>query len=281
MKIGIVGLGLMGASFGRTVLKNTEALVYGYDISQSVMLKAGLLNAISAPLDDKNVKEIDLLVISVFERDFCSVAKKYLPHLKDGAIVMDFCGIKRPIVECMKKLKEEYPQITFIGGHPMAGREYSGIDHSITTLFNKASMILTPVQDDIFVEDWLKKFFLSLGFEKVVITDAENHDKNIAFTSQLCHIVSNAFIKSPTAEDHVGFSAGSYKDLTRVAKMNPDMWTELVLDNGDFALKELDILIENLLKYRKAIADKDQQLIRQLFAEGNQIKLKIDSGKNK
>ena len=163
----------------------------------------------------------------------------------------------------------------------MAGREFSGIDHSQATLFNKASMILVPLTDNIFIESQLKQLFLSIGFEKVVVTDSATHDKNIAYTSQLCHIVSNAFIKSPTAEKHFGFSAGSYKDMTRVARMNSDMWTELVFDNGDFVLEELDTLIDNLQKYRTAIATKNEQQLKKLFSDGNNRKLQIDLGKNK
>ncbi len=144
MNIAIIGLGLMGASFGRTLLKNTEHTVYGLDKSESVMLKAQLLNAITKPLDKDNAKEVDLLIVSVFPRDFKTVTQGFLPYLKKGATVMDFCGIKRTVVKDMKDLSKEYPDINFIGGHPMAGREFSGIDHSVTTLFNKASMILTP-----------------------------------------------------------------------------------------------------------------------------------------
>lgn len=279
MKIGIIGLGLMGASFGRTVKKLTENKVYGYDLSDNVMLKADLLGAIDGTLDEETAGEIDLLIVSVFARDFKSVCLKFLPHLKDGATVIDFCGVKRTVVKEMKNLAKDFPNVNFIGGHPMAGREFSGIDHSITTLFNKASMILTPVTQDIFVESNVKQFFLSLGFEKVVVTDAEDHDKNIAFTSELCHIVSNAFIKSPTAITHDGFSAGSYKDLTRVARMNPKMWTELVMDNSDNVLTELNILLENLNEYKKAIEQKDEEKLRNLFDEGNARKLQIDIGK--
>ena len=281
MKIGIVGLGLMGASFGRALHKTTNHTVYGCDINENVTLKAQLLSAIDKPLTLKNACKLDMLVISVYPRNFKEVAEKYLPYLKKGAILLDFCGNKRNILSQMKSLSKNYPDVVFIGGHPMAGREFSGIDHSQSSLFNKASMILVPVSDNIFIESELKQLFLSIGFEKVVVTDATTHDKNIAFTSQLCHIVSSAFIKSPTAEQHFGFSAGSYKDMTRVARMNSDMWTELVFDNGDYVLKELDTLIDNLKEYRTAIKDKNEQQLKQLFNDGNNRKLQIDIGRNK
>ncbi len=277
MKIGIVGLGLMGASFGRTILKRTDNQVYGYDLDDGVMLKAELLNAMTSALDKDNAKEIDVLVISVYPNSFLEVAKTYLPLLKKGATVIDFCGVKREIVQIMSSLSQEYPNVNFIGGHPMAGREFSGIDHSVTTMFDKASMLLTPVKADIFAVGKVKEFFLNVGFNEVIVTDAKTHDEVIAFTSQLCHIVSNAFIKSPTAQNHYGYSAGSYKDMTRVARLNPQMWTQLMLLNCDKLGEELDVLIKNLNEYKNALDNKDEQKLNELLSEGNQLKLAIDS----
>ena len=281
MKVGIVGLGLMGASFGRTVKNKTQDTVYGFDRDQTVMLKASLINCIDGELSKETLPEIDLLIISVYTRDFSSVAKEYLPYLKEGATVLDFCGNKSSVCKSMKVLSKKYDKINFIGGHPMAGREFSGIDHSIKTLFEKASMILVPIKADIFTIESIKKYFLILGFGEVVFTDAENHDKTIAFTSQLCHIVSNAYIKSETAKEHHGFSAGSYRDLTRVARLNPKMWSELMMDNSEKLSSELDTLIENLKKYQSALVKKDEKELENLLQEGNLLKLEIDARKNK
>ena len=161
----------------------------------------------------------------------------------------------------------------------MAGREYSGIEHSSVVLFDKAAMILVPVKADIFTLDKVKEFYINVGFDKVTITDAEFHDKVIAYTSQLCHIVSNAFIKNAQANNRSGFSAGSFKDLTRVARMNPALWTELIAANRDNALIELDEFITNLTEYRTAIADGDYARLSRLFSEGNERKIKIESEK--
>lgn len=281
MKIGIVGLGLMGASFGRTVRAKEKGTVYGADISEDTILKAELIGAIDGVLDVKTASEIDLLVISVYPRDFRKVAESYLPYMKKGSVVLDFCGIKRTVCEEMKELSASYPDINFVGGHPMAGREYSGIDHSVTTLFERASMLMIPVRTDIFAEEQLKAFFLSLGFGSVVFTTAETHDEIISFTSQLCHIVSNAFIKSPVAQEHHGFSAGSYRDLTRVARLHPRMWSQLMIDNKDKLKPELDLLIENLKKYSDALGQSDEKALENLLAEGNDLKLKIDARRNK
>lgn len=276
MKIGIVGLGLMGGSFGRTLTKKTSHKVFGFDINKNVMLKGEMIGAYHQELTVENAKELDLLIISVFEDAFSSCVEQFLPYLKKGAIVCDFCGIKRRIVAKMQEYAKNYTDIIFIGGHPMAGREFSGIEHSTTTLFDKASMILCPVNADIYTLESFKRFFLDLGFSDVVFTDSQNHDKMIAYTSQLCHIVSNAFIKNDTAKEHFGYSAGSYKDLTRVAKLNPKMWSSLMINNKDVLSDELKELIENLNLYLQALEKGDQDMLEKLLSDGNERKLAID-----
>ena len=278
MKIGIIGLGLMGGSFGRTLVKKGYT-VFGYDVNPDTMLKAELMRAFTAPLDENNAGEVDLLVSAVNPKVFEIATEKFLPLLKSGAVVSDFCGVKRVTVAVMKTWAEKYKDLNFIGGHPMAGREFSGIEHSSIVLFEKASMILVPVKADIFTLDKIKEFYLSAGFERVVITDAEHHDKVIAYTSQLCHIVSNAFIKNAQADNRSGYSAGSFRDLTRVARMDPALWTELIALNRDNALNELDELIASLNKYRAAIEKGDDEELSRLFKEGNDRKIKIESDK--
>ena len=274
-KIGIVGLGLMGASFGRLLVREGYE-VFGWDRSPSVMEKALLAKAYSEPLTKETAKTLDLLVIAIYPRDFEEAARAYLPYMKEGAAVLDFCGDKRVVTSAMKKLSAEYPSVFFCGGHPMAGREYSGVEHSSVRLFDGASMIFVPVTENLFALSELKKFFMDLGFGGVVVTTAENHDKMIAYTSQLCHIVSNAFIKSETAKTHGGYSAGSYRDLTRVARLSPDMWSALMTDNAEYLKEELDGLIRNLQKYSDALGAKDETELRDLLAEGDQIKREID-----
>ena len=278
MTIGIIGLGIMGGSFGRALVKKGYT-VLGYDVNPDVMLKAELMRAFSAPLTKDNAGEADLLVAAVNPDKFEKAITPFLPLLKSGATISDFCGVKRPIVKTMRELSKEFTDLNFIGAHPMAGREYSGIEHSSITLFEKASMILVPVKADIFLLDKIKGFCLSVGFSRVVLTDASHHDAVIAYTSQLCHIVSNAFILNKQAENRLGYSAGSFRDLTRVARLNPEMWTKLIAFNRDNALKELDELIGNLNKYRKAIAEKDYSALSGLFAAGNERKILIEQGK--
>ena len=274
-KVGIVGLGLMGASFGRVLVKNGYE-VYGADKSDAVMQKALLAGAYTEPLDEKNAAEVDLLVVAIFPRAFEEAVRRYLPFLKKGAVVSDFCGNKRIVAQAMKKLSAGRGDVVFVGGHPMAGREYSGVEHSSVRLFDGASMILVPVTEDLFALSELKKFYLSLGFGEVVVTTPEQHDKMISYTSQLCHVVSNAFIKSESAKTHGGYSAGSYRDLTRVARLNPDMWAELMMDNRDYLKGELDGLIRSLQAYSDALGKGEEEKLRALLAEGDRIKREID-----
>ena len=276
MNIGLIGLGLIGGSFGRTLTKKTSHKVYGFDISDTVMLKAEMLNAFHEKLTAQNAKDLDMLILSVYPDYFEDAVEKFLPHLKKGAIVSDFSGVKGVIIDKMKEYKNLYPDLVFIGGHPMAGREFSGIEHSVTTLFDKAFMILVPINADIFTLSAVKDFYKEVGFLDVVITTAENHDEMIAYTSQLCHIVSNAFIKNQTAEKHLGYSAGSYKDLTRVAKLNPEMWSGLMTANKDKLKKELDEFISNLQKYSTALGSGSREELEILLKEGNDRKLSID-----
>ena len=273
--VGIVGLGLMGASFGRVLVKNGYE-VLGADKSDAVMQKALLAGAYTEPLTKENAGRADLLVVAVFPRDFEGVARTYLPYLKKGAVLSDFCGNKRIVAQAMQKLCSERSDLIYVGGHPMAGREYAGVEHSSVRLFDGASMILVPVTEDLFVLSELKKFYLSLGFAEVVITTPEKHDQMISYTSQLCHVVSNAFIKSESARTHAGYSAGSYRDLTRVARLNPTMWAELMTDNREYLKQELDGLIRSLKQYSDALGAGDEDKLRALLAEGDKIKREID-----
>ena len=234
MKIAIVGLGLIGGSLGRTIVKNTQHTVYAFDISHRAMLDGKLLNAYHYELDDNNIGDIDLIFFSLYPDSLDKALEEYCPLLKDGALVVDCCGNKRRIVNKMQDLAKTYKNLSFISSHPMAGREFSGVSHSTATLFDKASMILVPVKADIKTIQALKEFSLSIGFGSVVITNAKEHDRIIAYTSQLAHLVSSSYIKSPTAIQFMGFSAGSFRDMTRVARLSPEMWAELTTDNADF-----------------------------------------------
>ncbi len=273
MKIGIVGLGLIGGSLGRAIVSKTDDKVYAFDVDKKAMLSGKLLRAYDYELSDANISELDVIFFSLYPNALEKCLDEYCSKLKKGCLVADCCGNKRRVVSQMKKLSEKYPDLEFISTHPMAGREFSGVSHSTSTLFEKASMILVPVRATLKTIAMLKEYSLALGFGTVVMSTPEEHDEIIAFTSQLAHLVSSAYIKSDRATKFLGFSAGSFKDMTRVARLAPEMWAQLTLDNADFLVEELDSFIAHLNEYKQALKEKDQNKMRELLADGNERKL--------
>lgn len=275
MNIGIAGLGLIGGSLAKAY-KSAENTVYGFDSDDAVLGFAQMAGAIDGTLDYEKVGQCDVLLIALYPKDAVEYLNSIALYLSKEALVIDCCGVKRSVCNHCFEIAKRYG-FTFVGGHPMAGTHNSGFKFSKATLFKGASMILVPpVYDDIMLYDRIEKALAPVGFGKLTITTAEKHDAMIAFTSQMAHIVSNAFIKSPTAREHKGYSAGSYKDLTRVAWLNPDMWAELFLDNRDILIKELDIFMDSIGKYREALIKSDRTQLRELLNEGRTIKEELD-----
>lgn len=268
MKIAIFGMGLIGGSLGRAIIRYTENEVYGYDVDESALAKAALLNAQTAPLTKSDIRDIDIAIIALCPQATVDTMRELCPKLKRGATVIDTCGNKRKVVEEMQRLSVEYPDLNFVGAHPMAGREFSGIAHSSATLFERAYVILVPVTRDIGLLSEIKKLFVQIGAQDVEICSAEKHDEMIAYTSQLAHIVSSSYVKNDHSSTHAGFSAGSFRDLTRVAKLNPEMWTELFMDNRDNLICDIDVLISHLKEYRDTLEAGDSRLLSELLSDG-------------
>ena len=281
MKIAIVGLGLIGGSLGRAICSKTSDRVYAFDIDEKSMSTGRLLSAYHERLTDKNVGEMDVIIFSLYPDVLERELDSYCNKLKKGCLVVDLCGNKRRVVNQMQGLAEKHPHLEFISAHPMAGREFSGVSHSTTTLFDRASMILVPVKADIRTVKWLKEYSLALGFGKVVMSTAQEHDRIIAFTSQLAHLVSSAYVKSDQAQKSGGFSAGSFRDMTRVAKLSPEMWAELTLDNADHLTAELDKFIKHLTEYRDALSSGDKEQLVKLLEDGNRIKIDVEKTRRK
>lgn len=276
MKIGIVGLGLIGGSMAKAIRTRTEHDVYGYDIVESVQLKARLFDAIDGELTSETIDDMDIVLIALYPSAAIEYVEKNAARFKPSAIVMDLCGVKEVVCEPLRKIAAAHG-FTYIGTHPMAGREFSGFTYSTDSLFDGASMILVPFSGTaIETVQSVKQLFIQIGFTYIQISTPEEHDRMIAFTSQLAHVVSSAYIKSPTALNHIGFSAGSYKDMTRVAKLNEVMWTELFMDNPRYLTDEIDTLINNLRQYRDAIASGDRERVFALLKEGRERKAVID-----
>ena len=233
MKVGVAGLGLIGGSLAKAYAKS-GAVVYGYDGNRVVQDFAKLQGVLEGELNEDTVKECQLVLVALYPQVSIEFLKRIAPHVPKEALVMDCCGVKREICEVGFALAEEYG-FTFVGGHPMAGTQYSGYANSKEDMFVGAPMVVVPRErDDILLLDRVKKLLTPAGFSHVTVTTAEHHDEMIAYTSQMCHVISNAYVKSPRAQMHKGYSAGSYMDLTRVAWLNEHMWTDLFLENRDF-----------------------------------------------
>lgn len=275
MILGVVGLGLIGGSFAKAY-KEAGHTVYAYDIDKTILGYARLDGTVSKELDFDNIKDCDLILITTYIKAAAEYLEAAAPHIDRHTTVIDCLGVKKNICELGFKLAKEYG-FTYVGGHPMAGTQYSGYKHSRGNLYKNAPMVLVPpVYDDIEFLERIKKLLEPAGFGRLSVTTAEEHDRMIAFTSQMAHIVSNAYIKSPTAGSHKGFSAGSYKDLTRVARLNPRMWAELFMDNKENVLNELDWLIAFLAEYRDAILKDDEDELTRILKEGSDRKISID-----
>lgn len=275
MTVGILGLGLIGGSLARAYAKAGHT-VLACEKDEGILSFAQLAGIVSEELNDDNIGRCELILLSVYADASVLWMERNARHIHPDALVIDCCGIKEKICTHCFSLAEQYG-FTFVGGHPMAGSHYSGFKYSKSNLFQGAPMVIVPPRyDDPDLLTRVKAALSPCGFKSFSVTNAQAHDKMIAFTSQMPHIISNAFIKSPTALSHKGFSAGSYKDLTRVAWLNPQMWSELFLSNRENLLGELDILIRSLYEYRDAIDNRDSALLIQLLEDGKQRKEEVD-----
>ena len=275
MNVGIVGIGLIGGSLAKAYSSEGHT-VFGYDADEAICSFAQLSGAIGGVLDERTLALCDLILIAVNPGDAVAYLENAAPGIAKNTVVFDCCGVKRFVCDRAFPLAERYG-FTFVGGHPMAGSHKAGFKNSRANLFRGASMILVPpTYDDAALFGRIEELLKPVGFGRLTVTTASTHDEMIAFSSQMAHVVSNAFIKSPTAMGHKGFSAGSYLDLTRVARLNADMWAELFIENSDFLIRELDIFLAAVKSYRDALESGDGDVLRSLLEEGSRIKKELD-----
>ena len=276
MTIGIIGLGLIGGSMAKAFRRDPEAVILGMDTDERTMKATLLSQDVNDILTEERYGACDLILLATYPGGAVEWLQEHAAQIPSHVLVVDCLGVKEKICRLGFELAERYG-FTFVGGHPMAGTHNSGFWYAREDLFDGASMVLVPPEgsDDALIER-VKRCFAPVRFGVFTVTTAEKHDAMIAFTSQLAHVVSNAYIKSPTADAHAGFSAGSYRDLTRVAWLSPEMWTELFLENGEFLNREIDCLIDRLKEYRDAIAAGDRDTLYRLLDEGRMRKKMID-----
>lgn len=271
-KVTIAGLGLMGASLAKAIRKYTDCDVYGWNRTVAVTETAIAENVIIGKATDEVLADTDLLIVGLFPQSSIDYILKNVSKLKKGAIIVDIVGVKTTVIDAVEQVCKD-SGIIFIGGHPMAGLEVAGYSNSIANLYENASMILVPTiaSTDIEIEQ-MKEFFTCLGFGTIRVCTKEEHDEMIAYTSQLAHIVSNAFMQSPRSAKHQGFSAGSYKDMTRVATLNENVWSELFILNKKDIVKEIDVLLNNIQNLRDAIDKSDEEKLISLLKTGRERK---------
>lgn len=275
MRVGILGLGLIGGSLARAYALEGHT-VLACEKDESILSFAMLAGAVHGKLDESTIPSCDLILLAIYPGGSAFWLEQHAHLVSPTTLVLDCCGIKQEICQRCFPLAEKYG-FTFVGGHPMAGSQFSGFKYSRGNLFSGQPMVLVPpVFDNIQLLHRVKEMLKPCDFGSFSVTTAEEHDKMIAFTSQMPHIVSNAYIKSPTAQNHKGFSAGSYRDLTRVAWLNPQMWAELFMENKENVLQELDFYIQSLTAYRDAIAFDDMPHLISLLEEGKKRKEEVD-----
>ena len=275
MKVGILGLGLIGGSMARAYAVAGHT-VYAADLDESTLSFAMLSGAVHGRLDKETIPACELLLLAIYPGGSAKWLEDNGRLVDSNALVLDLCGIKQEVCKRCFPVARKYG-FTFVGGHPMAGSHFSGFKYSRADLYKGAPMVLVPPRfDDIDLLQRVKDAMAPCGFGMFSVTTAEEHDRMIAFTSQMPHVLSNAFIKSPTARQHKGFSAGSYKDLTRVAWLNAPMWSELFLENRENLLFELNTYLDSLTAYRDALEARDGERLTALLEAGKKAKEEVD-----
>ena len=272
MKTAVIGLGLIGGSLAKSIKSHTSHTVYGIDLDAETMSLARVCGAIDAPLTSERLAGCELILVALRPAAAVEWVKQNCADISKNAVLVDMCGVKRSVCDEIAPIALENG-FSYIGGHPMAGKERGGFVNSCDSLFEGASMILVPdTRTDMPMLEKLKNFFLDIGFSQLTFSTAEEHDRIIAFTSQLAHIVSSAYVKSPEAQRRRGFSAGSFQDMTRVARLDENMWTELFMDNADHLSVQLEFLIGSLNEYLGAIKSGDSAKLCALLKEGKEKK---------
>lgn len=271
MNIAVVGLGIIGGSFCKAIKKYTNHYVIGINRTEATLQKALSVGAIDEIGTVQSLEKADLIILCMYPQADIDFVEKNGSHIKKGAILTDASGIKSAICPKLCELSQKF-DFVFVGSHPMAGKEKNGFDVSDADLYQNASYIITPCGAEQKYVDILSDFAKSIGFSIIKISTPEEHDRMIAFTSQLPHVLACSYVLSPSCPNHKGFSAGSYRDVSRVANINSKLWSELFLENKEPLVKELDILIDNITEIIKAIKAEDKQALTDLLEKGHKVK---------
>lgn len=274
MKIAIVGLGLIGGSLAKAIKLYTSHTVMGLDIDPAVLSAAISAGAIDQTGTPESLSTADIVLVALYPRQSIDFITQNRRSFKKGTIVADCSGTKSAICATIPEIAAAN-DFYFIGGHPMAGKEKGGFESSDALLFQGASFIVVPCGCDNVKVKAFTDFIMLLGFSQTVTTSAQEHDSIIAYTSQLPHVLSTAYVLSPACRKHFGFSAGSFRDVSRVALINEQLWSQLFIENKLPLAQEIDLLIDNLALLKKHILSGEREELKQLLAKGRIIKQEV------
>lgn len=274
--VGVAGLGLIGGSMAKAIRTYTRCALLGWNRSGAVLERAEAEGVVDGALTRENLRDCDLVIVGLYPQATVDFVAEHRDDFRKGGVVMDVCGVKGVVCTPLRKVAEE-GGFHFIGAHPMAGIERYGYGSAFPELFQGASLIVTPypeTPEEKLLELW--DLMSRLGFARLTRSTPEEHDHIIAYTSQLAHVVSCAYVASPSAPDFSGFSAGSFKDMTRVARLSEDMWTELFLENREALTSEIDTLTEELAAFSDAIRSGDRDRLWAMLHKARSVKESID-----
>lgn len=268
--ITIVGLGLIGGSLAMALNELNPKNIWGIDIDNNTLNYAKSLEIIGEGYVNPKIplSKSDIVIICLYPNDTIQFIKDNIEYFKDGAIITDTAGIKNKLV---KEIGSFLPKdLEYIGGHPMAGKEYNGIKNATKDLFVDANYIITPTKYNSKINiKIIEDLAIMIGCKRVVKVSSEKHDEIIAYTSQLPHIIANALMNSDIEEDINLFEGGSFNDATRVANINISLWMELFMENKDNIIKSLDMFETSIKNIKDAIRNDDSKKLEKIFKQGN------------
>lgn len=271
MNLAIIGLGLIGGSLAKAFSEYTAHRVIGFDRDPEVVNQALRTGAIHQAGEPSTLSQADVVYLCLYPEAAIDFVKQNAFHFRPGGLVTDACGVKTFVCEQLTELSKLHGFV-FAGSHPMAGKERNGFEASEASLFNGASYIIVPCEAPKLAVDTLKQLALEVGFSCIRVATAAEHDRMIAFTSQVPHALACAYVMSPQCPRHKGFSAGSYRDVSRVAHINEALWAELFLENREPLVEELEELIRHLGAIKNTIENNDRDALQALLRCGRQIK---------
>lgn len=276
--VGVAGLGLIGGSMAKALRRYTDCTILGCNRTKAVTEQALAEHVLDGFLTPDRLRDCDLVLVTLYPQATVDYVRAHREDFRKGGLVMDCGGVKGIVCAPLEPVAQE-SGFTFIGGHPMAGIEKSGYAHSFPELFQGASFIVTPYEgtsEKSLSDIW--RLLQKLGFARFTRSTPQEHDHIIAYTSQLAHAVSCAYVGSPSAPNFKGFSAGSFKDMTRVARLNEEMWTELFMENREALMGEIDILVEELAAIAYALRRGDRERLLAMLRHARETKEAIEKG---